>query len=181
MSLQNTLENRPDLQTERLTLRRPAQGDIPAIVAIVGQKSVAENLARVPHPYGAEDAQFFLEQVVPAEWVWAITISDEDKLIGAVGLTPEADADTAELGYWIDPAHWGMGIATEASREVLAYGFDTLGFPRIVSGYFESNPASGKVLRKLGFLETGQVMRPCLAAGGEVPSVSMELLGIGGP
>lgn len=175
MSLQNTLSGRPDLRTERLILRRPAQRDIPAIVAIVGQKSVAENLARVPHPYGAEDAQFFLEQVVPAEWVWAITIGGDDKLIGAVGLTPEAGTDTAELGYWIDPAHWGMGIATEASQAVLSYGFNSLGLPRIVSGYFESNPASGKVLRKLGFLETGYVMRPCLAAVGEVPSVSMEL------
>lgn len=69
----------------------------------------------------------------------------------------------------------GSSITTEAARVVVAFGFENLGLPVLTSGYFEDNPASGGVLRKLGFVETGRVMRPCLAVGGEVPSVTMKL------
>lgn len=170
-----SLYERPDLATERLVLRRPNDGDLNAIVGIVGNWEVARRLARVPHPYGPDDARFFLDQIVPAEWVWAITLRGSDGLIGAVGLTPESDAETAELGYWLSPAHWGRGITTEAARTVILFGFENVGYPSLTSGYFEDNPASGQVLRKLGFVENGRAMRPCLAAGGEVPSVRMKL------
>lgn len=175
MTKTSSLYDRPDLATERLALRRPNIGDVNAIVDIVGDWDVARRLARVPHPYGPDDAWFFLDQIVPAEWVWAITLRGSDRLIGAVGLTPENDAQTAELGYWLSPAHWGRGIATEAAREVVLFGFEDAGFPFLTSGYFEDNPASGQVLRKLGFVENGRAMRPCLAASGEVPSVRMKL------
>lgn len=156
-------------------LRRPNDGDVDAVVNIVGDWEVARRLARVPHPYGPDDAQFFLDQIVPAEWVWAITPRGSGVLIGAVGLTPESDAETAELGYWLSPAQWGKGIVTEATRAVVIFGFKDLGLRYLTSGYFEDNPASGRVLSKLGFVETGRVMRSCLAAGREVPSVRMQL------
>lgn len=169
------LLDRPGIVTDRLSLRRPNEGDKDAIIDAVGDREVALRLARIPHPYGAAHAAFFLEQVVPAEWVWAITLGHDDTLIGAVGLTPEEGSETAELGYWLSRTHWGQGIATEAARAVVAYGFDTLALPYITSGYFEDNPSSGRVLAKLGFVETGRVMRPCLAAGADVPSVEMRL------
>ncbi len=175
MNTDLSLSNRPDLATERLSLRRPNDRDVDAIVGVVGDWEVARRLARVPHPYGPTDARFFLDHVVPAEWVWAVTLRGSDTLLGAIGLTPEEGADAAELGYWISPTHWGSGIATEAARAVVAFGFESLGLPVLTSGYFEDNPPSGRVLRKLGFVETGRVMRPCLAAGGEVPSIRMEL------
>ncbi len=169
------LNERPVLVTERLYLRRPNDGDVDAIISIVGDWEVARRLARVPHPYGPDDARFFLTQVVPAEWVWAVTMQGSDTLLGAIGLTPEDGADTAELGYWLSPTHWGQGITTEAARAVVAFGFERLGLPLLTSGYFEDNPASGQVLRKLGFVGVGRAMRPCLAAGGKVPSISMKL------
>ncbi len=93
-----SLGNRPDLATERLSLRRPDDRDIDAIVDVVGNWEVARRLARVPHPYGPADARFFLDHVVPAEWVWAVTLRGADTLLGAIGLTPEEGADAAELG-----------------------------------------------------------------------------------
>ena len=170
-----SLSERPELVTERLSLRRPNDGDVDAIVSIVGDRDFARRLARIPHPYGAADARFFLEQVVPAEWVWAITLRGSDQLVGAIGLTPEKGVETAELGYWLCPDHWGLGITTEAAGAVVSFGFETLDLTYLTSGYFEDNPASGRVLDKLGFIETGRIMRPCLAAGGEVPSVRMQL------
>ena len=169
------LSERPDLATERLSLRHPNHDDVDAIVSIVGEWEVARRLARVPHPYGQADARFFLERIVPAEWVWAVTLRGSDALVGSIGLTPEEGADTAELGYWLSPAHWHQGITTEAARAVVSFGFERLGLPVITSGYFEDNPASGRVLRKLGFVEAGRAMRPCLAVGNEVPSIRMAL------
>lgn len=175
MNANLALSKRPDLATDRLSLRRPNDSDVDAIVGVVGDWEIARRLARVPHPYGPADARFFLEHVVPAEWVWAMTLRGSEMLLGAIGLTPEKGAETAELGYWLSPAHWGSGITTEAARAVVTFGFERLGLPVLTSGYFEDNPASGRVLHKLGFVETGRVMRPCLAAGGDVPSIRMEL------
>ncbi|WP_267434038.1 GNAT family N-acetyltransferase [Sphingomonas sp. GM_Shp_1] len=169
------LDHRPDLQTERLSLRRPADRDVDAIVNAVGVWDVARRLARVPYPYTPDDARFFLERIVPAEWVWAITLRGSDHLAGVVGLTPQEHADTAELGYWLAPAHWGHGLMTEAARAVIAFGFDHLGLPALTSEYFDDNPASGRVLAKLGFVETGRILRPCVAIGGDVRAVRMIL------
>lgn len=73
------------------------------------------------------------------------------------------------------PGPLGRGIATEAARAVVDFGLEHLGLAGLTSGYFEDNPASGRVLTKLGFIETGRVIRRCLAIGGEVPSVRMVL------
>ena len=170
-----SLSERPELVTERLSLRRPGGSDVDAIVSIVGEWEVARRLARVPHPYGPADASFFLEQIVPVEWVWAITIRGADELVGAIGLTPEKGADTAELGYWLSPFHWTQGITTEAARAVVAFGFGMLGLPYLTSGYFNDNSASGRVLEKLGFIETGREIRMCLAAGAERLAIRMQL------
>lgn len=172
---QMSLTKRPDLFTDRLVLRRPELGDVEAIVSIAGDWDVARRLARVPHPYGPDDARFFLHEVVPNEWVWAITLIGDNILIGAVGLTPEEDRNSAELGYWLSPDHAGKGIATEAAARVVRFGFESLRLPLVTSGYFEDNPASGRVLRKLGFIETGAGERSSMAAGSTVPSVEMEL------
>ncbi len=165
----------PPLSTTRLSLRLPQSSDAAATARIVGEWDVARRLARVPHPYSLNDAAYFLERVVPNEWIWAITLTGQDDLIGVMGLTPGQRSDQAELGYWLSAEHWGLGIATEAGRAVLSYGFDHLKLATVTSAYFEDNPASGRVLAKLGFMETTRALRPCLAIGRDVPSVEMHL------
>jgi RimJ/RimL family protein N-acetyltransferase len=144
-------------------------------MAIAGDWEIARRLARVPHPYGETDALFFLDKVVPNEWVWAITLRASSELVGMVGLTPDQSQDTAELGYYVDRRHWGLGIATEAARSVVDYGIHMLSLRRITSGYFLDNPSSGRVLSKLGFAQIGHAERPCLATGASAPSVEMHL------
>lgn len=170
------LDLRPTLTTERLNLRCPANGDAASIAAIVGDIEVSRYLARVPHPYTVDDAAFFLNQIVPNEWVWAITLREEGELIGMVGLTPEEGGPTAELGYWLAKPYWGQGIASEAARRVVEYGFADLGLPCITSGYFTGNPASGAVLIKLGFVEQGETMRSHLAAGKDMAAKRLQIL-----
>lgn len=167
--------DRPILESGRLILRRPDARDISSIIAIAGDWEVARRLARVPHPYGESDAVHFLEHIVPNEWVWAILSRGAGELVGMVGLTLDADPGAAELGYYVSRPHWGRGIATEAGRLVVDYGIQVLRLRRIASGHFVDNPASGRVLHKLGFVETGRAERPCLASG-ETARPSVELL-----
>lgn len=169
-----SLYDRPDLTTARLQLREPSMEDIDAIVEICGQWDVARRLAAVPHPYKRQDALYFLEQIVPRDWCWGITLTGSPELIGMVGLTPHRDQHAA-LGYWLSPLRWGKGIMTEAAQRVVTYGFTHLGLTSIGSDYHADNPASGQVLRKLGFIEVGRGLHPCLAQGGDVPSIMMHL------
>jgi RimJ/RimL family protein N-acetyltransferase len=169
------LAERPVLQTARLTLRRPDEQDIPAIVAIAGDWEVARRLSRMPHPYSDANARFFLDEIVPAELVWAIVERTSGEMVGVIGLAPRGDAPgSVELGYYVGRAHWGRGIATEAGGAVVAYGAGLVGPEHLRSGYFADNPASGRVLAKLGFVATGTAERPCLAAGGPRPSIEMR-------
>jgi RimJ/RimL family protein N-acetyltransferase len=165
---------RPVLTTERLVLRRPQEQDIAAIIDIVGDLLVSRNLARVPYPYGEADARFFLDQIVPRELVWALTLRSTERLVGMAGLSPTEHPDEAELGYYLAPSQWGFGLATEAARAVLDYGCGVAGFTSIVAGHFAENPSSGRVLRKLGFVETGRAERSCLATGATVLSIEMR-------
>ncbi|MBV9835955.1 MAG: GNAT family N-acetyltransferase [Alphaproteobacteria bacterium] len=172
--MQNT-EQRPVLTTERLVLRRPQASDIPAIVDIVGDLRVSRYLARIPHPYGEVDGRFFIDEIVPHELVWALTLRTSGQLVGSAGLSPTDQNEVAELGYYLAPTQWGLGFATEATRAIVDYGFKVAGLTSITAGYFAGNPASGRVLAKLGFVETGRTERPCLATGRIEPSVEMRL------
>jgi len=166
---------RPVLTTARLVLRQPGDADVAAIVEIVGDIRVARQLARIPHPYREADARFFLQEIAPRELVWALTLRSTARLVGMAGLTPTDDGDVAELGYYLGPADWGQGLATEATRAILHYGFGVAGFTSITAGHFASNPASGRVLGKLGFIEIGRADRGCLATGLTEPSIEMRL------
>jgi RimJ/RimL family protein N-acetyltransferase len=170
-----SIAGQPVLETERLLLRRPDDGDIDAIIAIAGDWEVARRLGRVPHPYGASDARFFLDTIVANEWVWAITWKATGEFIGTVGLTPNPRERSAELGYYVARSRWGIGIVTEAARAVVDHGFHGLGLEFLTSGHFTDNPASGRVLGKLGFVEVGRAERPCLASGTMGAAVELRL------
>lgn len=168
--------DQPVLTTARLVLRRPDDGDLDAIVAICGDREVARRLAGVPHPYGPDDARFFLDTIVPNDLVWAITLRETAMLVGMIGLSPDHGGGAWELGYWIARDRWGQGIATEAGAAVVGYAMRDLWLASLGSGHFIDNPASGRVLEKLGFVETGRGERPCAALDAAQPSVEMRLL-----
>jgi RimJ/RimL family protein N-acetyltransferase len=165
-----------ELSTERLLLRPPVAADAEALIAIVGDWEVARRLGRVPHPYRYADYRHFLEQVVLMEPTWAIVRRATNELAGAIGLSPRHDGGSAELGYYLGRAHWGQGLATEAGQAIVAFGIEDLDYPRLTSGYHLDNPASGRVLAKLGFKAVGFSSRPCLAEGRDKPSIEVALL-----
>ena len=139
----------PVLKTARLALRAPSHRDVPAIVALAGDRRVAENTARIPHPYTAADAKGIIAAINQKGRETVFTIELDGALIGMCGLDPRPEG--AELGYWLGVPFWGQGLATEAARAVIDYGFATLGHEVLSSGARVSNPASRRVLEKCGF------------------------------
>jgi RimJ/RimL family protein N-acetyltransferase len=164
----------PCLDTARLHLRQPAEQDADAIIAIVGDWEVARRLGRLPHPYTDADVRFFFDQVVPNEPTWAILWRETGRLIGMIGLARSSDGLSAELGYWIARDQWGRGVATEAAQAIVRVGAESFGYRKLTSGYHADNPASGRVLTKLGFKMVGTSSRPCLAEGRHKASVEVE-------
>jgi RimJ/RimL family protein N-acetyltransferase len=143
----------PVLETERLMLRAPRLADATAIARFAGDRRIAENTMRVPHPYGVDDAEHFIAAINrhDGEATFVITLGDE--LIGACGV--EARHSGPEIGYWLGVPYWGLGYATEAVRAVIDHAFGNLGHEALQSGARVSNPASRRVLEKCGFQWTG--------------------------
>ncbi len=166
-------------RTERLLLRPGWAEDAPALAAAIGDEAILRKLARAPSPYRVADAEQFL--ALPrdeghADFVISLRTGGVPRLIGGVGVVPDEERGALELGYWIARPYWGLGFATEAARAVIAIARDTLRQARLVSGHFVDNPASGKVLEKLGFRPTGEIVaRHCRARGASVPCRLHEL------
>ena len=159
------------VRTDRLLLRPGWIEDAPALArAVASDPAIARNTVRIPSPYTIEDAQAFLglekEPHAPSCLIFART-SGALRLVGSVGIHPYEDG--MEIGYWIARPYWGLGFATEAGSALLRAARGSLKLDRIHSGHFLDNPASGRVLRKLGFRPTGRVVkRYSVARGGDV-------------
>ncbi len=162
------------IRSERLFLRPGWPEDWQELLAGIGDEAVVRNLAKAPWPYTADHARDFAgkpqDARLPHFFVTLPSSSAPARIIGSVGLDRNEDG-VVELGYWIARDHWGRGFATEAARAVLSLA-RTLGHRLVTAGHFTDNPASGRVLSKIGFKPTGEVRpRYCLSRGEKVPAV----------
>jgi RimJ/RimL family protein N-acetyltransferase len=138
------------LETERLTLRAPRREDAKAIAALANDLRIAENLLRIPHPYGLADAERFIAGANATEGETEFLITRGTTVLGACGVGSR-DGEQPEIGYWLGVAFWGRGYATEAARALIDHAFGELGYEVLVAGARVSNPASRRVLQKCGF------------------------------
>ena len=156
-------------RSERLFLRPPFPEDSREVYNGICDAGVVAMLASAPWPYRMADAeQWCARDFDPKTPRFLITRPDAPgaAVVGCIGLHEEEDG--VEMGYWIARDHWGQGYATEAGRSVIEIA-RALGHRKVLAGHYTDNPASGRVLRKIGFRETGEV-RPafCRARGGEM-------------
>jgi hypothetical protein len=100
----------PVLKTDRLALRAPRQGDAKAIAQLANDRRIAVNTARIPHPYGLDDAEQFIAAVNRRDGQATFLIVLDGAPIGACGVHPQEDG--SEIGYWIGVPYWGQGYAT---------------------------------------------------------------------
>lgn len=164
-------------RTPRLLLRPGFPEDAPALVMAIGHQAIVRNLAVVPWPYTLRDAEAYLasprDPVLPSFLIFE-RARGAPELVGSCGLG-RRPSGAVEMGYWIARAHWGRGIATEACRGLIDIA-RTLGLPQLEGSHFLDNPASGRVLEKLGFEPVGIVApRVSCARGEEVPARLMRL------
>lgn len=165
-------------RTERLLLRPGFPEDAAALAAGIGDESVARNLSRVPWPYRISDAEAFLasprDPILPS-LVIAERRRTKPRLVGGCSLA-RRPSGAVELGFWVARPHWGRGIATEACSALIAIA-RALGLPAVEASHFLDNPASERVLEKLGFLPTGLVApRFNRARGTELPARLVRLV-----
>lgn len=161
------MTKQPELTTERLLLRPFTLADAPAIQQLAGDRDIASVTLNIPHPYEDGMAETWIgthrkefEEGKSATFAITLITPREDEtlirdLIGAVGLTIKREHERAELGYWIGKPYWGNGYCTEAARAILGYGFNARGLNRIHATHLTRNPASGRVMEKIGMMYEG--------------------------
>jgi RimJ/RimL family protein N-acetyltransferase len=167
-------------RSERLFLRPGFPEDWQDILAGIGDEGVVRHLSRAPWPYGEDDARAFTARAQdPRLPHFLVTLPGETgaPVIGVASLADNGAIDEfggPELGYWIARRYWGNGYATEAGRAVVRLA-GLIGHKRIVASHYLDNPASGRVLRKLGFRPTGAVRTQfSLGRGAEAQAAVLE-------
>jgi len=164
-------------RTERLLLRPGWAEDAPALARAIADEAIVRNLSSAPWPFALRDAEAFLaaprDPLLPSFLIFERT-DGEPVLVGSCGLGRRASG-AVELGYWIARAHWGRGFATEAGEALVAIA-RTLRLPSLEASHFLDNPASGRVLEKLGFRPTSvMATRLSCARGEEIPARFLRL------
>ena len=144
----------PVLETKRLAMRAPRLEDAKTVATLASDRRIAENTARIPHPYKTSDAESYIVGANKSygEAVFLITLRDKT-VVGACGIMNHEE--TPELGYWLGVPFWGKGYATEALHAVIDYAFTDLAHESLQAGARVTNPASRRVLEKCGFQWTG--------------------------
>lgn len=151
----------PTLKTARLVLRPFTAADAPRVQQLAGDHKVADTTATIPHPYPDGAAEQWIaghgETFEKGKGVtFAVTLAKGGELLGAISLLGiSRDHGRAEIGYWMGVPYWGKGYCTEAATAVVTYGFETLGLHRIMAHHLTRNPASGRVLAKIGMVREG--------------------------
>ena len=146
------------LESERLILRPPRPTDIQSMTVWLSDFDVSKMTSRVPYPYSEGDAEAFL--AMADEHRFVIQRKSDGLFLGMAGLHAE---EGYEFGYWLGKPFWGFGYATEAAHRLVSHAFDGLDQDSVHAAWFYDNPASGRVLAKLGARHNGSAMRDCRA------------------
>lgn len=148
------------VETERLILRKLEQRDAPLYFErISSREAVAKTMLWEPHQHPDETEALVARCVQwyadPTFCRWAIALKSDDTIIGVADLLRFTEDHRCSFAYMIGEEFWGQGYATEALRAIFAYGFDHLNLRQIEADHFSDNPASGRVMQKLGMQHVG--------------------------
>lgn len=150
----------PRIETERLVLRGPTETDLPHMPVVFNDPEIYAYTRNIPYPYGEDDAvAALLRYRRLAAAGEALTLFPEcretGEMIGLVVLILTPDEPKAELGYALGRAWWGKGFATEAASAAVGYAFASLGMDEVNAHAMVRNPASSRVLEKVGMRAVG--------------------------
>lgn len=169
------------METNRILLRPWRESDAATLFKYASDPEVGPRAGWPPHK-SVEESLEIIRTVFRTETMWTVELKETGEAIGCVGYLPaaasnlEIPSDQCEVGYWIARPYWGKGICTEAMRLVVDYCLNEKGFSVLWGTYFPSNPASGRVMEKCGFADTGrETLCPNLEIGSDRPVRVMKL------
>jgi ribosomal-protein-alanine N-acetyltransferase len=151
---------RPTLETARLILRPFTLADAPEVQRLASDRAIASTTLSIAHPYEAGMAERWISGQQAkfergTQIHFAITRRADGALLGDILLYPTPAHRRAELGYWLGTPYWGQGYTSEAAAAVLDYAFTVLDLHRVFAEHLTRNPASGRVLQKIGMTYEG--------------------------
>jgi [ribosomal protein S5]-alanine N-acetyltransferase len=149
----------PTLTTDRLHLRPFTRDDCPRLQMLADDKRIADNVGFI-HPYTLADAEKFLLKIADdvandRGFALAIIRTETADLIGSIGFALDARNRRASFGYWIGLPFWGKGYMTEAARALVDHLFTAFELHRVTAVHHALNPASGRVMKKVGMTLEG--------------------------
>jgi ribosomal-protein-alanine N-acetyltransferase len=157
-----------EIQCTACLLRPLVVSDAQALASHANDRDVWLNLRdRFPHPYSVRDAEEYIAAVAlrPVQTSFGVVIDGEAAGSVSLMLGQDVERNTAEIGYWLGRTFWGRGVATEAVRAATLYAFDQLGMHRVFAVPFGRNPASTRVLEKVGYVREGILRRSAIKDG----------------
>lgn len=146
--------------TERLTFRRWTEADAPVLYKYASDPEVGPQAGWPPHK-SVEESLDTIRTIFNCDSMWAIVLKETGEPIGCIGYLEKGQSNIeigendAEIGYWVARPYWNLGICTEALEWMIGVCFNERHFKTIWGDYFVDNPASGRVMQKCGFEETG--------------------------
>lgn len=161
MKIENHLKDMPSFETDRLLLRKVTRQDLDDVFEFSSDPKVAQRMTWEKNDSKEETLSNFLQPTVDGykdgqSGVWAIVYKESEKVVGTCSLVDWSNEhQKAEIGYVLNREFWGAGIATEALKEVLSYGFGALQLNRIEGGCDVDNIGSEKVMLKAGMTFEG--------------------------
>ena len=168
-------------QTGRLVLRPWFESDADTLFKYASDPELGPRAGWPPHK-SVDESLEVIRKFFNNDYTWAIVLKETGEVIGCVGYLPASAAnlpiaeDQAEVGYWVARPYWNQGICTEALRQVIDHCFREKGFTALWGDFFTDNPASGRVMEKCGFTDTGEeTCCPKLEVGSDRPVKVMRL------
>lgn len=148
------------METERLKLRPFELSDAKRVQDLAGDYEIARTTLHVPHPYPDGAAEIWIQSLHEAAdkgraYGFAVTRKSDGELLGVVSLGITKEYQRAELAYWMGRSYWGQGYTTEAASQLVEFGFNDLSLNRIFAFAFTDNPASTRVMEKIGMKYEG--------------------------
>jgi RimJ/RimL family protein N-acetyltransferase len=160
----------PVIETERFTLRPLRRSDLGLLELYAGDQRVARATRTIPHPLPPGAVEAFIGRVTQPERdedVWAMdgTKTGLGELLGTINLK-RMDRGQSEVGYWVAPAFWNTGLASEAVRALIAA--NPRGDKTLFAEVLQDNPVSARVLTNAGFAYIGDAEAYSVARGATV-------------
>ena len=166
------------METERILLRHWLESDAEALFKYASDPDVGPRAGWPAHK-SVEESREIIRTFFHNETTWAIVLKETGEAIGCIGYythetsnIPIGEND-CEVGYWVGKPYWNKGICTEALKLMLDYCINEKHFEDIWADHFTGNPASGRVMEKCGFIDTGMLNKCSQLVGGDKDMVKV--------